>query len=171
MPALFFVIGFFKIGSCELFCLGWLRTTFLISFFWVARTIGVSHWYLVLVPFLENGNGGQDLGSACALCYWDITDSGRSQVTEWGGTPVCTNLCICTDLQTVSYVGIICVSAEHEFAHDVCKSNPSLHGLLWPPSFAYLWLPLQWWQPCSPACYPFDELLNSGTRVQWCQNC
>jgi hypothetical protein len=38
-----FVLGIFEIGSCRLFA--WLWTVILmISAYWVARIIGVSHW-------------------------------------------------------------------------------------------------------------------------------
>jgi hypothetical protein len=41
----FYVMGFFEIGSPELFTRGWLRTSVLwLSASWVARTTGVSHW-------------------------------------------------------------------------------------------------------------------------------
>jgi hypothetical protein len=44
----FFMMGFFNIGSPELFSLGWLRTGILqISASCIARMIGVSHQYLV----------------------------------------------------------------------------------------------------------------------------
>jgi hypothetical protein len=39
----FFVMGFFEIGSPRTICLGWLRTTILISASWVARITNVSH--------------------------------------------------------------------------------------------------------------------------------
>jgi hypothetical protein len=42
--ALFFVLGFFEIGSRELYCPGWLPAMILlISASWVARFIGMSH--------------------------------------------------------------------------------------------------------------------------------
>jgi hypothetical protein len=40
----FFVMGFFEIGSCKLFCPVWLGMTILLIVSWVARIIGVSHW-------------------------------------------------------------------------------------------------------------------------------
>jgi hypothetical protein len=43
----FFVMGFFEIGSCELFAWGWLWTVILlISASWVAGITGVSHRHL-----------------------------------------------------------------------------------------------------------------------------
>jgi hypothetical protein len=39
LPALFFVMGFFKIGSLEIICLDWLWTViFLVSASWVGRS-------------------------------------------------------------------------------------------------------------------------------------
>jgi hypothetical protein len=45
----FSVMGFFEIGSCELFVWGWLWTgILLISATWVTRITGVSHWHPAL---------------------------------------------------------------------------------------------------------------------------
>jgi hypothetical protein len=42
-----FVLGIFEIGCWELFAQGWLRNMILlISVYWVAMIIGVSHWHL-----------------------------------------------------------------------------------------------------------------------------
>jgi hypothetical protein len=38
----FFVMGFFRIGSCKVYVPGWLQTTILISAPWVARITGMS---------------------------------------------------------------------------------------------------------------------------------
>jgi hypothetical protein len=45
----FFVKGFFKIGSCGLFAEAGFKPILLISAFWVARIIGVSHQYPALI--------------------------------------------------------------------------------------------------------------------------
>jgi hypothetical protein len=50
----FLVVGFFNIGSLELFVWGWLQTEILPnSAFWVARITGVSHWYLAPLYILS----------------------------------------------------------------------------------------------------------------------
>jgi hypothetical protein len=47
-----FVLSFSEIGSCELIAQGWLRTEILlISAFWIAKIIGMSHWRPTEVPF------------------------------------------------------------------------------------------------------------------------
>jgi hypothetical protein len=54
-PALFVIGFFFEIGFCELFALGWLRTSILlISASWVARVTGVSRQCLAQHCFLRH---------------------------------------------------------------------------------------------------------------------
>jgi hypothetical protein len=48
----FFMMGFFKIGSWELFARGQIQTTVLLIFdSWVARITGVRHWHLAIIYY------------------------------------------------------------------------------------------------------------------------
>jgi hypothetical protein len=65
----FFVMGFFEIGSCELFAPGWPKAEILlISATWVVRITSVSHWPLAIKHnyFIA---GNCNIGNPCSLKF------------------------------------------------------------------------------------------------------
>jgi hypothetical protein len=81
------VMGFFAIGSLELFAQGWLPTAILlIATSWVARIIGISHWcpavFFHSVSFLISKQvSGQLAPPACPLC--DMLGTSHGKINQW----------------------------------------------------------------------------------------
>jgi hypothetical protein len=102
-----FVMGFFKIGSCQVFVQGWLRTVILlISASWIARITGVSHQCLTMAVFHSGAKiCSQGLGPKYLTICYDLTFCGFGGYTWYCTDPIKLSTCM-VFLSEFNFVGL-----------------------------------------------------------------
>jgi hypothetical protein len=98
-------LGIFEIGSCELFCPGWLWILKLFSASWVATITGLSHWCPGSLGVLGRAVtssrvephclGSEDREDTHIRLHWANVKSFLHGVVFWGFVCVCVCVCVC----------------------------------------------------------------------------